>query len=502
MEFTRVLGATDRGPTASAIHSQQQRWGASKHAQKAAQRLTEPGSVAVVTGQQAGLFGGPLYSVLKAVCVIKLSRQFGMQHPQRQFIPMFWIATGDSDYEEVRKTYIVDSEGGIQELALPPAAPDQQRFTIEARDDRAATQQLLGKLDAVLPSGEYRDEVIAALETDYAEGNLVAGFGRWMARLFSETELVIIDPQDPALMQSTRGLIRHELQHAEELASILTRRNQELSTAGYELQVSQPPEDTNLFLLDAEGRREKISRTTGGFVLRPSGRRMSLDELLAISQLSPERFVCGVLLRPVYQNVLFPVIAWVGGPAEISYRAQATALAAHHGVKTAPAYLRTSATLLPQRSAALLSELGWEISDCFTVIQDLEQQAALTAIPAAVEAALIAYRAAINTADQDLRRAATELDASLAASFETLKGNLTRHVDKLEKKITSVLKKRRTAQLRRIQIAHSQVYPQLQPQERVLSLLSFLPRYGFAIMALLLDGLTVPSFNHQIMVLD
>jgi bacillithiol biosynthesis cysteine-adding enzyme BshC len=323
-----------------------------------------------------------------------------------------------------------------------------------------------------------------------------------MARLFVGTELVLLDPQDPALMRLAQPLIERELDAAAEGEAALERRNAEIAAAGFTPQVEHLPGDTNLFLLDARQRRRKIARDGAGFSLRQTGERYTRDELLNLAARQPERFVPGVMLRPVYQNTLFPPAAFIGGGAEIAYRAQATAVYEHHGQRMAPAFHRASATLLPAKSAALLAELGLELADCYCVPQDLEARAVAQSRPEEIERALAAYRALLLGADAELQALAGGLDATLPETFDTLRGNLERHVEKLEKKLTSALKHRHEALLRRAGLVQRQVYPQSAPQERVLGCLSFLPRAGSAIIARLLDELAPFSFTHRILVLD
>lgn len=500
-----VLGNIDRGAWAAAVYAQNQRFGSGAAALDAARRLGQPRTYTVVTGQQAGLLGGPLYTLLKAVTVVKLAQQLKQQFADCEFVPLFWISSDDSDFDEVRTAHLLDASGQVQDLQLPAAPEDAEALIVGRRELPAQLAALLSQLDQLLPGGKYRDETLQLLHEAYgtaAGGSLVTGFARLMAWLFEGTQLLVLDPGDPVLMQAARPLIKRELNAPQAAEAALLERNQALRAAGYPLQVEHLPGDTSLFLLDAQGRREKLAYDAQGFYLRRSGQRIPRAELETLAEVTPERFVLGVMLRPVYQNELFPCAAWVGGAAEIAYRAQGTAMFHWQGCKMAPLYLRASATLLPAKSATLLHDLGWGLRDMYVPPQDLSARAAARAMPAEIEAALARYRDVLFTADAELRQHAAGLDPSLETTFATLRGNLEHHVEKLEKKITGVLKQQQDALLKRVQLVQAQAYPRQLPQERLLCAASLLPRYGRQLVAQLLQRLEVPAWKHQVLVLE
>ncbi len=578
-----------RSAAADALAAQQRRWGGhlqsgNRSALDACDALKGKRTYAIVTGQQVGLFGGPLYTQLKAIAAIKLARELEERYDECRFIPMFWMASSDHDFEEVRRSFILDRSGVVQEISLPAETEADAGRTVESRLVGPALQDALAQLEELLPGGEQREAVLAALREDYGSaealsgpGGMLLGFARFMARLFDGTGLVLVDPQDPALMQFMRPLLRAELEHAAESEAALTARNEQLQAAGYPLQVEQLPGDTSLFLLSERGKRQKISRVgasldspdsdlvgpglvpgqpvgaehslssaeegadttaplqnkSGGdkpaplreFQLRGTDQRFSLDELLALVDSAPGRFVPGVMLRPLQQNLLIPPLAFIGGAAEIAYRAQTTAVfelhkAAGRGASMAPAFLRASATLLPQKSAELLDELGWELADFYAPPQDLAGRAVSGERPEEIAHAIEEYLEALHSAEARLKAEAVKLDPNLELTFETLRGNLIKHVETLSKKIDNVLKQRADSRLKRVAAAAALIYPRAGgqsaganagppksgppkngPQERMLGIASFLPRYGFELTARLLDELDFPCWEHQVVIL-
>lgn len=498
-----------RAEVSAALLRQQQGWGADASAQAHAALLAQSGVYAVVTGQQAGVLGGPLYTQLKALSAVKLARELEARFPGRRFVPIFLVASGDHDYEEIRKTYLLGGDGALTELALPPEDPASAGLIARLRDPGMALGELGARAAEALPGGEFRDEVAQALRADWSAsgpGALVQGFGRWLARLTAGTGLVILDPLDAALLPSGAGLLEHSITHAAEAVAALEVRNAEIREAGFAVQVDNHPGDTHLFLLDAAGHRRKLLYREGRFETADGSESYGGNELLAIARHAPSRFVFGAMLLPLYQNLIVPPIAFIGGGAELAYRAQATALfdlcaPACQGLKMAPALHRATATLLAQKSAALLDELGWELPDCLLPPQEVAGRAAKAQRPEEIEAALREYYEQSSAAEARLRELAVALDPALGETFETLHGNFERHLEKLEKKITASLKQKGETLQRRVALLSAQAWPRLGPQERLLSLLSFLPRYGFGLTARLLEEISVPGWEHQLLVL-
>jgi bacillithiol synthase len=491
----------DRQQRAGEIAAQLERWGAGPAALAAAQSVAQPNTYMVLSGQQTGLLGGPLYTPLKALASIRLARQLKAQFPDRNFVPVFWLASADSDYDEVRKTHILNRAGEVVELALPPSAPEAENLLVGSRDIGTDLPAVLDQLAEHLPGGEYREAVLAAVSADYRDANLVDGFARWMCRLFAGTELVVVDFRAlPSALRGVAPLIHAELEQAAQSEAALLERNAQILAAGFALQVEHLAGDTNLFLV-RDGRRFKISHDASGLYLRQNGERLDLAQLLVLAESAPASFGPGVLLQPLFQGSLLPTAAFLGGGAELAYRAQSAVLFERHSRRMAPAFLRASATLLPEKSAQTLTEQGWELADLYAPAQEVIKRAVALDKPEELTDALQHYLDTLHSADARLKDLAVNLDPTLEETFDTLRGNLIRHVEKLDKKITGSLKQRSETRIRRVTTVQNQVYPRGHVQERALNLLSFLPRYGFGLLDMLLERLDVPSWEHQVVVL-
>jgi uncharacterized protein YllA (UPF0747 family) len=290
-------------------------------------------------------------------------------------------------------------------------------------------------------------------------------------------------------------LLANELADPQRYATALAQRDAELEAAGFTPQVQTLQGDTNVFLL-RDGVRLKLAADEQGVFVRQTGERM--HDAAAHVLNNPTGYFHSALLNPLYQDALLRPVAFLGGGAELAYRAQSAALADAHGLKLAPALLRASTTLLSAKTVETLYELGWEVEDLYRPLDDVLKAALALERPEELRDALEGYFTTVQGADAQLRAAAVALDPALDETFETLRGNLIRHLEKLDKKITASLKQRSDSRVRKVTAACNQVYPRQQVQERELSLLSFLPRHGFGLIEELLERLEFPCWEHQL----
>ena len=491
----------NRGNLAESITGRMSAWGADQQAINAARSLAESETFIISTGQQVGLFGGPLYSALKAMSVILHARRLAAQFPNLRFVPVFSMASIDSDFEEVRSVSLHDRSWNVRQLSLEPQAQEDNRM-IAVRDLAAELPALLDQLPELLPGGEHAEQVIAALRESYCDGSLVNGFARWMLKVFAGTGLVLLDSSDPQYLRSSGNLLMRQLERAPEACAAIAERNAQITYADYPLQVESGEGDLQLFWLDETQERRKLHLADGRIQLRDGATEISQAQLLGMAENQPERFVPGALLGPLWQDQMLPNVAWVGGMAEIAYRAQSSALFDFHELRMAPSFLRCTATLVPQRQAQQLDEFGWELTDTFRPLAALESMAVDSERPQELDEAVRLYLSRLECADAELLEIASSVDPGLEQSFATIRGNILSTAGKLEKKITSALKRHNETITRRSASLHSLAFPGNQLQERVIGYASFLARYGFELTGQLLDQPDPLQAVHRVTIID
>lgn len=444
----------------------------------------------VTTGQQAGLFGGPLYTVVKILCAIRLASALEdlLGVP---VVALFWVAADDHDWPEVNHTALVDASNELRRITLvqpedaPPVAMADRRLGPGIAD-------ALQALEAALPQSEFAGPLMDCLRPAYhPDASMADAFEALIAMLFAEQPLVLVSSAHPAVRATAQPLLMRDAQHVEHFAALLARTTDRLLERGYHAQVSIASDAANLFFHDEHG-RDRLVREDGTWHLRRSKRRFSADELMARLQTEPTRFSPNVLLRPVIESALFPTLAYVGGPAELSYLAQVSCLFAEHGIEAPIAYPRTSVTILEGRVRRVLDKFGLDVQDFHRPFHEVAARVLRAEMPHSVTEATAALRAAIAPGYDRLADAAAEIDPTLRKWVQGVRNGALGNVDDAEKKIASHYRKRHEVEEEQLRKAAINLYPDGTLQERVLSPLQFLARYGLGLLDDVLEALETP----------
>ncbi len=361
MEIARQ--ESPRAAVADILREQNVRAGATAATLGNLDRLQQSDSVAIVTGQQAGLFTGPLYTIFKALTAVKLARQ--LEARGINAVPMFWIAAEDHDFEEVNHTQILDREGHLRKITHSSATSGEGRPVGSIPLD-AAIESEISELVASLPESEFMARLIGDLRESYSPGTGFAeAFARMMTRLIGHYGIILIDPMDERLKQIAGEIYRRAIDHLPDFSANLVRQSAKLETEGYHAQVHTSPELVPLFMMD-EGRRTAMILGQDGLVhLKGSGKSFPFGEIVGRVHQSPAHFSPNVTLRPIVQDFLLPTAAIIGGAAEIAYFAQLLPNYRLLG-RLAPLILpRASLTIIEKRHAKTLAKLSLRFADLF-----------------------------------------------------------------------------------------------------------------------------------------
>ncbi|MFI5201968.1 MAG: bacillithiol biosynthesis cysteine-adding enzyme BshC, partial [Candidatus Kapaibacterium sp.] len=295
--------------------------------------LEQPETLAVVTGQQAGMLGGPLYTFYKAFTAIELSKSLAEQFPVFSFVPVFWIETEDHDLEEISSAHVLSSEGQLESIRYVPsqiAANPEQLWRRQAGPlalEEESLQQFFSGLTTSLAPTDFSAEVFELLRRCYTPGRSIAhAFASLFTHYFSTEGLLVIDANSRELKSLAKDLFRREIETSPQLSDRIVLTSEKLEET-YHAQVK--PRALNLFYVNEDGDRLPITereRTSGSaersFFLKGSRKVFTLQELLDTLETHSERFSPNVVMRPLYQDSLLPTVAYVAGPGEMAYFAQ------------------------------------------------------------------------------------------------------------------------------------------------------------------------------------
>ncbi len=474
------------------LQVQQRARGAPATAIAAAGRLDDPRSVAVVTGQQAGLFGGPLYTLLKAISAIRLARRVEQTHGVPA-VAVFWVDAEDHDLDEIRSCGVLDTDQRLERLSLSIAA---------ATGTSAAAVRLGAEVNAVvdalavtLPQTDFTADLIADLRGAYSTGRgLVDAFAVWLEKLLGDLGLVVFDPSDPAAKSLVVELFEREITSAGTTTSLARAAGEKLRQAGFHVQVELQPDTVALFLLDDTRR-----------AIRKAGDRLRIgDELVEPTSLLDrlrERADClgpNVLLRPIVQDRLFPTVCYVAGPNELAYLAQLKRVYEHFDVPMPLIAPRISATLV---DAAVLKFLRRHHIAVETLQpQDESELNRLLGarLPETVDQAMRAAADAIRDRMQSVRAAVADVDPTLSGAADSTLGRMERDLRNLQNKVVQAAKRRDQTLRRQFARAQTQIFPQGSPQERAVGMVYFLNRYGPALIDRLVTDPTLDASHHWV----
>lgn len=480
-----------RSAVADLLAAQLTRRSAPAPAHAAVETLRDPRTVAVVTGQQAGLFGGPLYTLLKALTAVQLARRVSADHTVPA-VAIFWIDSEDHDWEEVASTTLLDAEAQPRALtADPPAGAGELPVARLVLDDRIT--ETLAQVRAVLPPTEFTEELLAELAKAYAPGRTMSeAFGRWLETWLGPLGLIVFDCADPAAKPLAAPVFAHELAHPGRTTALAAGAGEALEAAGYHAQVDAHRDAAALFHLDPE--RHAIRITAPGFTLGERG--VSAADLLAEARGHPERFSPNVLLRPLVQDTLFPTVAYVGGPSELAYLGQLRGVYEHFGIPMPLVVPRSTATLLDSAAARFLQRYGLPLDAMQAQDESVLNRLLEAQLPPGVEAAFQDAHDCVGLKMQALIDALPALDPTLEGAARSTLGKIEHDLRTLHNKIIHAAKRRDETLRRQFVRTRSLTFPHGHLQERTLGFLHFLNRYGPALIDVLDRSLSPDPGHH------
>jgi len=479
----------------SMLRARNQAWGAPDVVLRRIDDLCRKDGLAVFTGQQTGLFGGPLYTLYKAMTAIVVATRLEADLG-RPVVPVFWLASEDHDIAEADHVVVADQSGTPVEIrhtrwGSPGFFPAQLRLG-------PAIQDTLAQLWSVLPETEFTAEWQRALADAYApERTLADAFARWMLHLLGEAGLVLTDAADPALKHLAAPLFTRELEMAPRTSELILAASQELRALGYPAQIEARPEGVNMFWI-RNGRRPLI-RTADAFRLRDSGESVSPDSLLACCRDAPEQFSPNVALRPIVQDAIFPNIAYIAGPGELAYFAQLKNVYAALEVPMPAILPRASLTILDARMPRLLERFRLRLSDLTAEPEQLASKVLRSQLPPDIEATLVAARVQIEEIFGRVREQVAAVDPTLSATAGQTGGHLKGHLDQLERKVVQALKRREADTRQQLQRLRQGLMPGGKPQERVYPAIPYLAKYGPVLLSVLTRAITGPGWTHDLL---
>jgi len=483
-----------RGQVVEILREQNKRFGADSSVLRNLDRLAA-GALSVVSGQQVGLFSGPAYSFYKALTAVRAAQH--LSETGTETVPIFWLATEDHDLAEVDHTFWLGHGSGLDRVSLEPAPDAMGRSVGEILLGENAGRQARAAAEAL--TGPTAKEVAEALAAAYRpEHSYGLAFGKLLARLLAGCGVILLDPLDPRLHRLGIAVYRRALAESSAFNDALLKRNKELERAGFHAQVKVTERSTLLFL-NVDGQRQALRHRNHGFAA--GAQTFSQADLEAILERSPERFSANVLLRPVLQDALLPTAAYVEGPAETAYFAQAE-VTYQRMLGRMPAILpRAGFTLVEPPVARLMKKYGLPFQEILRGRQHVRRKMERAYLPVGLAKKFAAGEKDLQKILRGLRAPIGKLDKTLLGALSTAEHKMLYQFGKLRGKAGWAQNTRTGLLDAHERMLLDALFPHHGLQERSLNLLPFLARNGMTLLDELLHRTHVRNSQHQVLYL-
>lgn len=484
-----------RARVSDILERQNKAWGACENTIGNLARL-RAGASAVLTGQQVGLFGGPLFAIYKALTAVKLAEEATAAGVDA--VPVFWLATTDHDLAEVNHTVLPGPQGSLQPVSTPCHGVEDAPVGTILFDDEI--QPVVQSVAELLGDSQAADLLRAA----YRPGEtLGTAFARLFTHLFADWGVILLDPSDPELHAIAMPIYTAAIERAAEIDQALLGRGQALERAGYHQQVKVTPSSTLLFTMK-DGARIPIHRRINGhstdFLI--GDQKLSREDLLRQVAAAPHHFSPNVLLRPVVQDHLLPTLCYTGGAAEVAYFAQAAVVYQELLGRVTPILPRFSATLVEPKLQGLLERYGLSLPDLFQGEDALREKIAARILPAELQKAFDRAGATLGESLGAVRKALVQLDKTLAEAADNAGSKMQHQLETLRSRAARAELRQSEIASRHAQLLSAMLYPNKTLQEREIAGIYYVSRYGPELLRDLYACLHTDCHDHQVITLN
>ncbi len=466
--------------------------GVSEETLKNIEVLQQPETVAVVTGQQAGILTGPLYTLYKAMATVKLARKLS-QEKGIVAVPVFWIATEDHDFQEINHLTVLGQDNKHYKLELQ--SKDEGRPLEHISLDKKAAFDMVKKITDFTPATEFKEEIIGVITRGIEESSTYTGwFGHLMAWLFKGTGLIFFNPFLPRVRSLAAPLLASLCAQGLAVNKILDAREKNLANRGYPLQVNRGKDQLSFFAHLEDGRAALFNR--GSQIATRRGEKIgTVAEVTEKMLKNPENYSPGVLTRPLLQEVFLPVLFYVAGPGEFAYFAQMESLFSFFDLKSPLLYPRPSLTFIEPRLATYINKYSLTESDIFQSREALGKYLA-EKDGVEIEKLFLSLESRVCTEYQTLQESLSPIDDKLSALTETNLKRVLKEINYLKHKAEQALRKKYRLSSHHFHQIEEACLPGGHLQEQVYNIFFYLIKYGPDLREKLLDDFPMGEGHH------
>jgi bacillithiol biosynthesis cysteine-adding enzyme BshC len=456
-------------------------------------------TLAVVTGQQLGILGGPMYTIYKIITAIKLSKHLTERYEDFNFVPVFWLEGDDHDFDEVTGVNLLNDANEFVTIKYKDnAAEDVNRGSIGFLKLQGTIHGFIAQLDEALRGSDFKSEIMENIKSFYSEGKTFKeAFFDLLRWLFDQYGLVIFDPQDKNVKKLLAPVFQKEISGFREHTAKLVNISATLEEL-YHAQVKVRP--VNLFYNYEDG-RFLIEPVEDEFRLRGKRKKFTFEELNSLIESEPEKFSSNVLLRPICQDYLLPTAFYIGGPSEIAYFAQVMPLYDIYKIKAPVIYPRSSASIVERNISSVLEKFGLKINEIFADPEKIKDKVIAKLTEESLEEVFSKASYEVELIYDKLQEKLFEIDKTMSEAGNKYKQNSLNSLSQLKVKAIEAQKKKYEISLRQIDKITMNLYPNKNLQEREINFIYYANRYGPDVINSIYEELEINTFEHQIIYL-
>lgn len=500
----RQSGKFERKKIAEILTRQNKEWNAPETILENVSKLNSDNTFMVITGQQAGVFSGPLYTIYKILTTIKLSEWLNDQYPDFNFIPCFWMEVDDHDFQEINHIQFFNKNNELQRLEIK----EKENDLLKPIYTRLINSDITNWKKAIKDEFHETEFLESSLETfflSYQPNQQYSdAFAKLIVKLFGKYGLVVVNPTVGEIKKLGRPVFERVLETNDQIHEVFDERNQALAKSELPVQIQLQPNQTLLFYTDKEGKRVRIdSSPDGNFLLKynDSNKPLSKNELSDIFKDNPEKISPNVALRPLIQDYIFPTVGYIAGPAEVAYFAQISAIYNYFEQIMPVIYPRHRITIIENKINRILEKLKIDLSELFKHKSDflefhIQQNQSKTTF-----SEIESIQNEINQKVDQLEKIISETDPTLINTIQKTGQKINSNIEQIIHKLTNAIEQKEAVEINQVKRTLLHLFPENNFQERVLNIIYLLIKYGPDFINNLFENLPVESKEHYILYL-
>lgn len=487
-----------RSPICDILHRQNKEFDCLEPTFYNIENLRSENTFAVVSGQQVGILGGPLYTIYKIITLIKLTEYLNQNFPAIQFVPMFWLESEDHDFDEVNKIKIITSDNQIKTIDYQLKTKIGQHGPVGSYIFENVLE-FLKQLQSALPTTEFKTKVLEMAEACYYDGaTFEKSFVKLINELFPKAGIIFVSSNDSSVKKLLSEIFQKEISSHPKTCQLVIQRSAELEHK-YHAQIK--PRALNLFLF-YKGGRYLIEPRENDFSLKGTRKFITKEEMQQIVNETPELLSPNVVLRPICQDTILPTAVYVGGPSEIAYFAQLKPIYEEFNIGMPILYPRATVTIVEEKVTRILDKYELDIHSVLNDIAKVKKKVIDLVSEINIDELFKNANSRMNDVLNEMKFGLGYIDQTLLGALETTREKIESHLKNLKEKTDLAQKQKHETALRQVEKAINNLMPDENLQERELNIFTYINKYGLEFHKYLAKEIQIDKFEHQILELS